>query len=380
MNFLSFRFLAFLCFVSVVGCKSDQDDMVVVAPTVKNEIREAKGFSIYKYNGYSIVKITDPWPNATKDYTYILQQKGAKIPDSLKQNTIVNVPLQSIVVTSTTHIPSLEMLGVQNTLVGFPTLDYVSSEKVRARIDAGKVRELGSNQNLNTEIIIDLQPNLIVGFGIDNNNPALDNLQKNGLKVMLNGDWNEQTPLGKAEWIKFFGALYGLEHKAHQIFENIAKDYQKTMEIAKDAQVKPTALAGAIYENQWYLPQGNSWSSMFIKDAGGQYLWADSRGTGSLSLPFEAVLEKAKDADVWIGPAQYTTLAEMTADNPHYSQFKAFRDKKVFSFSSKKGAKGGVVFYELAPNRPDLVLKDMLKIMHPEYLPNYQLYFFEQLR
>lgn len=380
MKTIYVRIFTFLLLFCVFGCKTDAAKESIATPSAKNEITQAKGLAIYRYNGYSVVKITDPWPNATKDYTYILQQKGAVIPDSLKQNPIIAVPLQSIVVTSTTHIPSLEMLGVSHTLVGFPNLDYISSEKVRERVDAGKVRELGSNQNLNTEVIIDLQPELIVGFGIDNNNPALDNLQKNGLKVMLNGDWNEQTPLGKAEWIKFFGALYGVDAKADSIFNNIQTEYNKMLAAVKNAKAKPTVMAGAVYENQWYLPHGNSWGSIFIKDGGGQYLWADSHGTGSLSLPFETVLEKAKDAEIWIGPAQFTSLAEMTANNPHYGQFKAFRDKKVYSFSTRKGQKGGLIFYELAPNRPDMVLKDMIKILHPELLPDYQLYFFEQLQ
>lgn len=374
------HFSVFFLLISFTGCKKNDENPAGQKLQTENTVRYAKGLSIYKYEGFSIVKISNPWPNATQDYTYILQQKDAKIPDSLKQNTIIQVPLQSIVVTSTTHIPSLEMLGEENTLTGFPNLDYICSEKIRARIDAGKIRELGSNQSLNTEVIIDLQPEVIVGFGIDNNNPALDNLQKNGLKVMLNGDWNEQTPLGKAEWIKFFGALYNKESQAETIFSNIEKEYKNTLALAQKATVKPTVMAGAIYENQWYLPHGNSWGSIFIRDAAGQYLWAESHGTGSLSLPFEKVLEKAKDADFWIGPAQFTTLAEMTANNPHYDQFKAFRDKKVYSFSTRKGKKGGLIFYELAPNRPDLVLKDILKILHPELLPDYQLYFFDPLK
>ena len=363
-----------------IGCQQNKHDTAVTDSSATNRVQYAKGFSIYKHNGFSIVKITNPWPNATKAYTYILKEKNGIVPDSLKQNPVIAIPLKKIIVTSTTHIPSLEMLGVENTLVGFPNLDYISSEKTRARIDARKIRELGSNQNLNTEVILDLQPDLIVGFGIDNNNPTLDNLQKNGLKIMLNGDWNEQTPLGKAEWIKFFGALYGLDSKANSLFSEIVKEYKAALELAKRTTAKPTVLAGAIYENQWYLPHGNSWGSLFIKDAGAQYLWSESKGTGSLSLPFETVLEKAKDADFWIGPAQFTSLEEMMADNPHYSQFKAFQDKNVYSFSNKKGKTGGLIFYELAPNRPDLVLKDMLKIFHPELLPDYKLYFFERLK
>jgi iron complex transport system substrate-binding protein len=368
--------LLVICFTA---CKQNSERIAAAKPKGGNQIHYAKGLEIYKYHGFSIVKIINPWPKATKDYMYILQEKGGSIPDSLKQNPIIRVPLKTIVVTSTTHIPSLEMLGVENTLVGFPSLDYISSEKVRARIDAGKIRELGNNQNLNSEVIIDMQPDLIVGFGIDNNNPALDNLQKNGLQIMLNGDWNEQTPLGKAEWIKFFGALYGLDAKADKLFSNIEKEYHATLALAKKATTNPTVLAGAIFENQWYLPHGNSWGSIFIKDAGGNYLWHDSKGTGSLSLPFETVLEKAKDADFWIGPAQFISLSKMTADNPHYDQFAAFKHKNVYSFSNKKGKTGGIIFYELAPNRPDLVLKDMLKILHPELMPHYSLYFFERL-
>lgn len=374
------RFTLLFVLISIVGCKSDTANTADAKPAGENQIRYAKGLSIYKHDGFTIVKINDPWPNATQHYTYILKQKNAAIPDSLKNNPIINVPLRSIVVTSTTHIPSLEMLGVEQTLVGFPNRDYICSEKIRALVDAGKVKELGSNQSLNTEVLIDLQPEVIVGFGIDNNNPTLDNLQKNGLKVMLNGDWNEQTPLGKAEWIKFFGALYAMDDKAETIFSTIEKDYKATLAMAQKTQSKPTVMAGAIWENQWYLPHGNSWGSIFIKDAGANYLWHDSHGTGSLSLPFETVLEKAKDADFWIGPAQFTSLAEMTADNPHYAQFKSFRNKNVYSFSTKKGSKGGLIFYELAPYRPDLVLKDMLKIFHPELLRDHQLYFFEKLQ
>lgn len=369
-----------LLLIFVAGCQQKKAISASSITVGTNQIQFAKGLSIFKYDGYSVVKITNPWPKATQTYTYILQEKNGIIPDSLKQHTTIQVPVKTIVVTSTTHIPSLEMLGVENSLIGFPNLDYVSSEKVRNRIDAGKIKELGNNQNLNTEILIDSAPDVIVGYGIDNNNPTLDNLIKSGLKVVLNGDWNEQTPLGKAEWIKLFGALYGKETKAKKLFDDVVTSYQKTAALASKTASKPTVLAGAIYENQWYLPQGNSWGCYFLKDANAQYLWAESRGTGSLSLSFETVLEKAQNADIWIGPGEFTSLKEMQISNPHYSQFKAFQNKKVFSYSTKKGKKGGLIFYELAPNRPDLVLKDILKIMHPEVLPDYELYFFEQLQ
>lgn len=378
-NFFSKTLLVFIA-VSFAGCKKNEVISDVSKPTTGNTIQYAKGLSIYKYEGFSVVKVTNPWPKANKDYTYVLQENGTKIPDSLAQNVIIPVPLKTVIVTSTTHIPSLEMLGVETTLAGFPNLDFISSEKVRTLIDQKKVREIGVGQNLNTEVIIDIAPDAIVGYGIDNNNPSLNNLQKSGLKVILNGDWNEQSPLGKAEWIKFFGALYGMESKADSIFSSIAKDYKSTLEIVQKATSKPTVLSGAMFENQWYLPQGESWGSVLISQAGGNYLWNDTKGSGSLSLPFEAVFEKAEKADFWIGPGQFISLKEMSDSNTHYSQFAAFKNKNVYSYSTKKGKTGGLIYFELAPNRPDLVLKDIVKILHPELLPQHQLYFFEKLK
>lgn len=375
----TFRFILPLFFLFLfVQCKQETKAQSEITTT--NTVKYAKGFSIENYANYSIITVKNPWPKASKTYQYILKKKNGIIPDSLKNNIVINIPIQSIVVTSTTHIPSLEMLNEEKTLVGFPNLAYVSSEKVRALIDAKKIKELGNNQSLNTEVLIDLQPNVIIGYGLDNNNPTLDNLEKSGLKVLLNGDWNEQTPLGKAEWIKFFGALYDKQEQANEIFSKIEKDYLKTIEIAKKAIAKPTILAGDIFEGKWYLPSGTSWGSLILKEANSNYLWKETTGTGSLSLSFETVFEKAKDADFWITSGQFSTLKEMTEANPHYNQFKAFQNKNVYSFAAKKGKTGGILYYELAPNRPDIVLKDLVKILHPELLVGYEPFFFEKLK
>jgi len=362
----------------LMQCKKEVNQQKNNIP--KNEIQYAKGFSILNHEGYSVITVSNPWPKANKSYTYILKEKNGIVPDSLNQFPVILVPIKNIVVTSTTHIPSLEMLGVEKTLVGFPNLNYISSEKVRALIDAKKVKELGANQALNTEVLIDLQPDVIIGYGLDNNNPTLDNLQKNGLKVFLNGDWNEQSPLGKAEWIKFFGAVYGKQELANSLFSKIEKDYLQTLEIAKRGTSHPTILAGDMYEDKWYLPQGTSWGCQLLKEAQGNYLWAETTGTGSLSLSFETVLVKGKNANIWITSGQFGSLQEMLDANPHYAQFKAFQNKNVFSFSGRKGKTGGVLYYELAPNRPDIVLKDIVKILHPELLRGYKPFFFEKLK
>ena len=377
MKFVKNTIFFFLIVSLFVQCKKENQHEIKSG--IKNEISYAKGLEIYKYEGFSILKITKPWPGAKENFTYVLQEKNGIVPDSLKQFTIIPIPLKSIVVTSTTHIPALEMLGVENTLIGFPNTDYISSEKTRKLIDAGKVREVGTNETLNTEVLIDMSPDLIVSFGLNNNNPTIDNLQKSGLKVIYNGDWTEQSPLGKAEWIKFFGALYGLDTKANTIFSEIEKDYTNTLALAKKAIAKPTTLCGAMYQEQWYVPQGESWAALFLKDAQSNYLWANSKGTGSLSLPFETVLDKAQTAEYWIAPGDFSSLKEMNDSNPHYKEFNAFKNKKVYSYSINKGAKGGIMYFELSPTRPDWVLKDLIKIFHPELLPNHKLFFYQKL-
>lgn len=366
--------------LTFTGCKKETTTHTDSATKPENIVKHAKGLEIYRYNGFTVVKVTNPWPDAKETFTYVMQQKDGIVPDSLKKYTVVSVPLKSVVVTSTTHVPSLEMLGVENTLVGFPTTDYISSEKTRARVDVGKVKEVGTNEILNTEVMIDLAPDAVVGFSISNNNKTMNNLQQSGMVILYNGDWTEQTPLGKAEWIKFFGALYDQDDKADALFNDVEKEYNKTLTLVKDVTTTPTVLSGALYQDHWYLPQGGSWAALFLKDAKAKYLWADSEGTGSLNLSFETVLDKAQNADFWIGPSQFTSLKEMTDSNPHYGEFKAFKTQNVYSFSTKKGKKGGLIYYELAPNRPDLVLKDMISIFHPEVLPGYKLHFFEKLK
>ena len=369
--------LFFLVLLISFGCKTDIGKQTA-KPIPDDEITHASGLSIRRFNGFSLVTVTNPWPNASRPYGYVLKKRNAIVPDSLKSFTAVDVPVRKIIVTSTTHIPSLEMLGVEHSLVGFPNLGYISSEKIRADIAAGKIRELGSNQSINTEVAIDLQPDVIIGYGIDNHNPAIDNLEKSGLAVVLDGDWNENEPLGKAEWIKLFGALYDKEKQADSIFNAITSEYDKALGLAQKAAKRPTVLMGGMFENKWNVASGESWGARFIRDANGQYAWSGTKGSGSQPLPFEAVLEKAGNADVWIGPGQFRTLAEMLQSNPHYSQFKAFKNKNVYTF--KVGKTGGILYYELAPNRPDLVLKDVIKMLHPELLGDYELFFFEKMK
>ena len=368
-----------ISFFILVGCKKNETTAVTETKAAQNYIEYASGLSIVKHEGYSVVTVSNPWPNANKNFTYVLIEKDAEIPDSLQSYTTIKVPLESIVVTSTTNIPFLEMLDIENKLTGFPHTDYVSSEKTRALIDKGVVKNIGQNEKLNIEQLIELSPQLIVTFGIDNNNPMLDNLKKSGLNVLIQADWMEHSPLGKAEWIKLYGALFGKEEKAKELFDKIVTSYNQAKKLVAEKPASATVLYGSMYEDVWYVAKGESWVAQFMKDAQGDYLWADLKGTGSEGLSFEKVLDKAKSANFWIATGSVRTLDELTKKNPHYSEFDAFKNKTIYTFEGKLGATGGTVYYETSPSRPDLVLKDYIKIFYPDLLPSYEFTFASKL-
>ncbi len=379
------KIIIFLLFSIVfVSCKNNSADKKSKNTTqIEKEtlnIKYAKGFEIKAFEGYKTITLKNPWPGTNKTFTYALIEKGTSLSNPKDFDAVVEIPVKRIVVTSTTHIPSLEMLDENEALVGFPNLDFISSEKTRQRIAKGKITELGQNEDLNTEILINLAPDAVIGFAVDGNNSTFATLEKTGIPVLYNSDWTEISPLGKAEWIKFFGVLFNKEKKADSIFKNIETEYISARKMASKAENTPTVLSGAMFKDVWYMPQGNSWAAQFIADANGEYLWKDSNGTGSLSLNLESVLEKGHDADVWIGPGQFTSLDEMQNANQVYTQFEAFKTKNIYTYSMKKGATGGLLYFELAPNRPDLVLKDIIKMIHPHLLPDYNLYFFDKLQ
>ncbi|MBT8394436.1 MAG: ABC transporter substrate-binding protein [Flavobacteriaceae bacterium] len=381
MRFLSFSFLFLV--VCFFGCKNNsKHSMSSLKLDNSIAIKHAQGFEITQAENYKILTIKSPWQNSTKIFRYALVNESDISEYNFNQNDfdgLLKVPIKTIVVTSTTHIPSLELLNVQNTLVAFPETDYISSEITRNRIDKGYVRDLGKNEGINIEVLLELKPDVVIGFGVDGVNKAFENINKANIPVVYNGDWVESSPLAKAEWVKFFGVLYGVEKKSDSIFNAIESDYLEAKELASTVQDIPTVLSGAMHKDIWYLPNGASTEAQFLKDANVNYLWSNTKGTGSLALNFEVVFDRAKDADIWMSPSYYKSYEDLKQANQHYSKFKAYANQKVFSFNNTKGKSGGVLYYELGFARPDIVLKDIIKICHPELLKNYEPFFFKPL-
>ncbi len=346
----------------------------------KHEVKYSKGFDIQNFEKHKKLIIKYPYPNSKETFEYILTSKSSTKNIGFKGTTI-QIPLEKIVVTSTTHIPMLELLGVEDKLIGFQNTKYVSSEKTRQRIDDGLIRELGKESSLNTEILFELQPDLVVGFAMNKVNKTYNTIEQNNIPVILNGDWLEETPLGRAEWIKFFGVLFDKEKEADSIFKEIETNYLTAKQIAKNSNHKPTVLSGAIMSKDiWNLPGGESFVAQYLQHANADYLWKDSKGKGSLSLSFESVFDKGQKAEYWIAPGYFSSKEQMINSNKHYVDFTSYQNDKIYTPSTKTGKTGGVIYYELAPTRPDLVLKDLIKITHPDLLPDYKLTFFEKMQ
>jgi len=333
----------------------------------------AKGFDILRPEGSTSARLLRLYQQGAAPQELLLSTDTNNTHDALQ------TPVKSIVVSSTTHIAMLELLGVEDRLVGFPNTDYVSSEKTRKRIDQGWVTDLGHEEHINTESLLALKPDVMVGFSIQGNKHLFSIIRNTGIPVLINNDWLEETPLGRAEWIRFFGVLFDKEKEADSIFRQIEQEYLSAKALAAATVNKPSVLSGGLFKDSWHLPAGESFEASFLKDAHMNYLWKHSRGKGSLTLNIEQVIDRGAMADLWISPSFHGSLSAIENSHELYGEFKAFRDKKVYSFVNKRGATGGLIYFELAPTRPDLVLKDLIKIAHPTLLTDYELTFFEWL-
>lgn len=342
-------------------------------------IRHAKGFTVSSIDNAKLVTVTYPFQGATAGYTYLLVPRGEDPPPHAPGTRIIYIPLENIVCTSTTHIPLLDYLGETDRLVGFPTTDYISSEKMRKRIDAGAVTDLGIDKGLNLERLALLKPGAVMGYTMSGDYGQFRKIEGLGTPVVINAEYLEQHPLGRAEWIKFMALFFNKEQLADSVFNVIEENYNKTLAIAEKASDEPTVVSGIVYGDAWFLPGGQNYAAQLFRDAGCRYLWDDTESNGFLQLPFETVYSKAHDANLWIGTGTFRSLAEISAADNRYAGFEALQKKNVYNYDARQGAKGGNEFLELGYLRPDIILMDLVKISHPGLLPEHKLFFHRRL-
>ncbi len=368
-----------LLFLLFFSCK--QSEKNTKQSSIENQPNlYAKHFRFIKFKSFGLLKIINAYPGAP-GYTYVLMPRKYKnkLPDSLKKYPVINIPVNRIVVTSTTHLPALEILKVGDKLTGFPHLQYISSEYFIKRIKEGKITEVGNAQQLNTELILKLQPGLVMTFNSGNDASGENKyLTKNGIPVMLNADWMEQNPLGRAEWIKVFGYLFQKEKSADSIFRLIEKNYKEIQKKISNKQTKPLVFQGGIFGDKWFVPGGKSYAAQLIKDAGGIYLWNDNNNNGSIRLNFENALMKLPQTDIWLNPGVYENKQQLSKDIPAVKNLTCYKNNKIYTYNLTKGKTGGVLYFEYSNIHPDWILNDLFHIFYPQN-DAYQFHFYQEL-
>ena len=341
----------------------------------------AIGFQLFQGEGFWEIEVSQGYAGSSDTYRYLVLDSGVQV-NTTGYDAVVQLPIDAVVLTSTTQVPHLDALGQSDLLMGFPQTDLISSTKTRALIAAGKVKELGAGPSANPELVLELQPDWIMISTLGEDLRYLDIFKQAGIPALINGEYVEQNPLGRAEWIKFTGVLLGKYSEALAQFEQIKKDYLEAEVLASSLaeKDKTTVLSGVMYQDIWYAPGGESWAAQLLEKAGGSYVFGKEGAAGSLQLNYEVVLDQGTSAPIWIGAADFASLEEMGKIEPRYQAFAAWKTGEVYTYTAKKGATGGLEYFELGYLRPDLILKDLIKILHPELLPGYEPYFYQKLK
>ncbi|MCV9386433.1 ABC transporter substrate-binding protein [Reichenbachiella ulvae] len=338
----------------------------------------AQRFSMEEYEGYNVLTVNKLWQGSDESASYLLYEGEVPTAIDASQYTLIPYPVQSIVSNSTTHLAFLEILGVEQRLKGFAQTQYIYSESIRSQLDQGLLQEVGHEGQLDVERILGIDPDVILAFSSGSENRQLAKLEELGQPVVMTPDYLEPDILGRAEWIKFIGHLTGKEDEAEAYFSQIAAAYDSLTTMVNDVE-RPSVFSGTLYGGTWFMPAGNNYNALLMKDAGAEYLWTDAAGTGWINLDFEAVYAKAYQADFWIGVADYQSIEALVAADERYANFEAVKTGQVYGYTKRMSTSGGNDYFESGNANPHLLLADHIKILHPELLPDYELFYYKKL-
>lgn len=362
------------------GCLEAFDPNLDYFPE-KITLTHTEGFTIEYHNSYKIVTVSTPWPGAEETLQYVLLQCGAPTPDGIEAAQIIEVPVQTVATMSTSYLPFLDAYGVLDRLVAVDDATWVNNPTVAQMAAENKLVQVGYGSSVNVEQMLELQPDVTLTYG--SGSPDYDAhpvLLNAGLKVAVNAEWLETSPLGRAEWGKFIALFFNQEAAAEALFAETASRYETLKTQAAAVADKPTVFTDSEYQGSWYVAGGRSFTAQFLADAGAAYLWADNESAASIPLAFEAVFDVAATADYWINVGFVNSLAELQAADERYSEFAALQNGNVWNNNKRQNANGGNDYYESAVAHPDDVLADLIAIFHPELLPEHEFVYFHRLQ
>jgi iron complex transport system substrate-binding protein len=371
-----FSILVFLIFL-VAGCSApvEQNNFI------RSSNRYARGFKIERFENYNKLIILNPWEKAENiAFEYALVSKKNNVPDSLALMKVIRTPVRRVICLSTTHLAFLDALNENNSIVGISGEKYIYNSLIRDRYEKGLLFDVGYGQNLNYELIISQNPDLVMVYGIGSEITGYVNkLEELGVPVIIAAEYLEQSPLGKAEWIKFIGALFEKEIMAEQIFAGIEKEYLKLKNMVSDVTRKPMVMVGSLYKDQWWVPGGNSYMANLISDAGGEYIGRGNNSNESYVISFENALVWADKADIWINMANMASRKDILASDERFASFGVFREGKIFNNIKRLSIQGGNDFWESGTVNPHKILRDLIIAFHPGVM-NAEMTYYTEIR
>jgi len=375
-------FLYFILLISS-GCRSGTVSEITDNTDRNGIIKYAGHLKIKHYKGFTTMEVINPWQKAENlSLKYFLVNKGDSIPPGLDKSRIIFTPVESVILMSTTYISMITALGRQTVIKGISGTDYVYDEVIRKMIKEGLIHETGYEENLNRELILKINPELIIAYGIGSESAGyLKKFEDTGIRILYNADYLEENPLAKAEWIKMFGTLFCLSEKADSAFSAIEMNYMNITDSLKRAgPFKPKVLLGFPWQNVWYISPGNTYIANLIKDAGGEYIWGDLKSDHAVPMSLENVFIKAAEADFWLNTGNATDIEQIISIDTRLAGIKPVRSGKVYNNNKRSISGGGNDYWESGALYPDIILKDIASILHPGIFGDYELFYYRKLK
>jgi len=343
--------------------------------------RYAEGFEVAYHPNYKVVTVLTPWREADVTFRYVLVQRGTPVPEDVGDAQVIEVPVETVASLATTHLPYLDELGLVDRLTGVGGFAYINTPSVVEKIETGGIIEVGRNADVNVELMLDLDPELVTTLGLGmsskDNHPQL---LAAGFDVALVSDFMETTPLGRAEWIKFMALFFNREAAAEEIFAAKAARYEALAALAQDVAERPEVFMGFEIRGTWYMPGGGGYLARYLEDAGATYLWAGDDSNGKIPLDFETVYERAAEAPYWVNLSQsWTNVDDVLAADERYGDFEALKRGGAYNHNALLNEGGGNDYNESGHANPDLILSDLIKIFHPDLLPEHELRYYRHL-
>lgn len=306
----------------------------------------------------------------------VLKLKSGKFTYDFKKSQI---PFKKVVLLNASMAGYISELGAEDVIVGVSSPEYIFSEKIQRKIKEGSIQNVGNEQKYDVEKIISLQPDVIFTNHVASFDNTYELLKNNGIQIIFLDEYMEQKPLEKTAYLKLFGKLLGMDQKAEAEYAEIEKNYNELKQLALKSADKPLVLANEMYGDVWYLPGGKTSVANYISDANAQYILKDNNEEKAVTMSFEEVFSTAKGVKYWVNAGSHTSKKEMLNMNPFYSKLDVFNKGYVYGIAGREKEKAND-FFESGIVRADRVLKDYIKIFHPELLPDYQLTYMKELQ